>query len=114
MITTTTSSRIALVFPAPCLLSGAMAFSFSVVPQHRRSFVFELLVKQLSISGIIIRWRYPFPWYNAWQSDADASGTIQIAWGWATGELFAEVGREVVAVLGEEVIRRSLKLVRGL
>jgi hypothetical protein len=89
-----------------------MAFSFppSVVCKHGCSFVLKLLVKELSISSIIFRWRYPFPWYNAWEGDTYAGSAIQIARGGAAGELFAEVRGEVVAVLGEEVVRGSLEL----
>ena len=86
----------------------------SVVPQHRRSFVFEVLIKELSIRSIIIRWRYPFPWHNAWESYAYASGAVDPARRWAAGELLAEVRGEVVAVLGEEVVGCPLELERGL
>lgn len=84
--------------------------ALSVVSQHGRSFVFEVLVKELSIRSIIIRWRYPFPWYNAWESYAYASGAVDPPWGGATGELLAEVGGEVVAILGEKVVGCSLEL----
>lgn len=103
--TPTTSIRKAVVFPA-CLLGVA---SLSIVSQHRRSFVFKVLVKELSIRSIIIRWRYPFPWHNAWESYAYASGAIEPRRCRAAGELFAEVGGEVVAVLGEEVVGGALE-----
>jgi hypothetical protein len=55
-----------------------MAFSLpsSVVRKHRRSFVLKLLVKELSISSIILRWADPFPWNNAWEGDAYARGAV--------------------------------------
>jgi hypothetical protein len=77
---TTTSRRIARTLPSRLLPIRPIAFSFSfpssVVCKHRRSFVLKLLVKELSISSIIIRWRYPFPWYYAWEGDAYARGAI--------------------------------------
>jgi hypothetical protein len=102
-----------------------------VMSQHRRSFVFKVLVKELSIRSIwasqqisrmhteeetltIIRWRYPFPWYNAWESYAYASGAVDPAWRCAAGELFTEVRGEVVAVFGEEVVGCALELERRL
>lgn len=89
--------------------SRTAPFPLSIVPQHGRSFVFKVLVKELSIRSIIFRWRYPFPWYNAWESYANASGAIEPARGGAAGELFAEVRGEVVAVLGEEVVGGALE-----
>jgi hypothetical protein len=86
------------------LLDSCTTASLSIVSQHGRSFVFKVLVKELSIRSIIIRWRYPFPWYDAWESYAYASGAIKPAGCAAAGELFAEVGGEVVAVLGEQVV----------
>jgi hypothetical protein len=84
------------------------------VLEHRRSFVFKVLVKELSIRSIMIRWLNPFPWYNAWKSYAYASGAIKPARRGATGKFFAEVGGEVVAVLREEVVRGAHELLRGL
>jgi hypothetical protein len=73
LFTLTTATRMALVPPSGfvCMLS------LTVVPQHRRSFVFEVLVKELSIRSIIIRWCNPFPWHDAWESYAYASGAVQ-------------------------------------
>lgn len=95
--------------PALCLVLGSLAPSL-VVAEHRRSFVFKVLVKELSIRSIMIRWRNPFPWHNAWKSYAYASGAVQPAGGGAAGELLAEVGGEVVAVFGQEVVRGALEL----
>jgi len=99
------------VFPASGFFISSMALPLSVVSQHRCPFVFEVLIKQLSIRSIIIRWCYPFPWYNAWESDADAGGSVEIARGWAASELFTEVGCKVIAVLGQEVVGCALELV---
>jgi hypothetical protein len=76
--TTTSSRRITRTLPSCLLISWPMAFPFpsSVVCKHGRSFVLKLLIKELSISSIIIRWRNPFPWYNAWEGDAYAGGAI--------------------------------------
>jgi hypothetical protein len=52
----------------------------------------------------MIRCIYPFPWYNAWESYAYGSGTINPAWGGAAGELLAEVGCKMVAIHREEVV----------
>lgn len=82
--------------------------------EHRRSFVLELFVEELSIRSIIFRWRYPFPWYNAWESYAYASGAIEPARSCAAGELLAEVRGEVIAVLGEQVVGCALELEGGL
>jgi hypothetical protein len=82
-----------------------------IAPKHRRSFVFKVLVKELSIRSIMIRWRYPFPWHDAWESYAYASGAVDPAWGGAAGEPFAKIGREVVAILREQVVSGALKLV---
>jgi hypothetical protein len=103
----------ALVLPVLFLCSCNIA-SLSIVSQHRRSFVFEVLVKELSIRSIIIRWRYPFPWHDAWESYAYASGAVDPSGCCAAGELLAEVRGKVVAILGEEVVRGSLKLEGGL
>jgi hypothetical protein len=108
--TPTTATRMAVFLPARLL---DMA-SLSIVSQHRRSFVFKVLVKELSIRSIIIRWRYPFPRYNAWESYAYASGAVEPRRCRAAGELFAEVGGEVVAVFREEVVGGALELYRGL
>lgn len=72
--------------------------------EHRRSFVFEVLVKELSIRSIMIRWRNPFPWYNTWKSYAYASGAIKPARTGAAGKFLAKVGSEVVAIFGEKVV----------
>jgi hypothetical protein len=103
----------ALVLPVLFLGSCNIA-SLSIVSQHRRSFVFEVLVKELSIRSIIIRWRYPFPWHNAWQGYTYASGAVDPAGSCAAGELLAQVRGKVVAVLGEEVVRGALKFEGGL
>jgi hypothetical protein len=81
-----------------------------IAPQHSRSFVFEVLVKELSIRSIMIGGCDPFPWYDTWKSYAYASGAIDPARRGAASEPLAEIGGEVVAVLGEEVVRGSLKL----
>lgn len=125
LLTSTASARYPLrlrVLPVLCIvLCGPHPPSLFIVSQHRRSFVFEVLVKELSIRSIMIRWRYPFPWYDcfvsaavtvgvkgwvhtAWKGYAYASGAIQPAWRGAAGELLAEVGGEMIAVLGEEVV----------
>jgi hypothetical protein len=110
LFTLTTATRMALVPP-----SGFVCMpSLSVVSQHGRSFVFEVLVKELSIRSIIIRWRNPFPWYNAWEGYADASSAVDPRWRSAAGQLFTEVRGKVVAVLGEEVVGGALELYRGL
>ncbi len=62
----------------------------------------------------MIRWSYPFPWYNAWKSYAYTGGTIEPAWCWAPRELLAEVGCEVIAVSCQEVVGSALEFVRGL
>jgi hypothetical protein len=113
LLTTTATSRISLVVPV-FLLSGFQVPSLSVVSQHRRSFVFKVLVKELSIRSIIIRWIYPFPWYNAWESYANASCAIEIAGCRSACKLFAEVGCEVVAVFREEVVGGALEFHGGL
>jgi hypothetical protein len=103
----------ALVFPV-LIFDSCTTASLSIVPQHRRSFVFKVLVKELSIRSIIIRWRYPFPWYDAWESYAYASGAIEPAGCAAAGELLAEVGSEVVAILCEQVVGCALEFDGGL
>lgn len=108
---TCTSSSIQLTFPVfSFFFRGALSTPL-LAPQHRRSFVFKVLVKELSIRSIMIRWCYPFPWYDAWESYAYTGGAIDPAWGGPASELFAEVGGEVVAILCEKVIRGALKLV---
>jgi hypothetical protein len=99
----------ALFLPVVLFVCSLQMASLAVVSQHRRSFVFKVLVKELSIRSIIIRWVYPFPWYDAWESYADASGAVDPGGGGAARELFAEVRGEVVAVLGEEVVRGALE-----
>jgi hypothetical protein len=135
LLTSTANARYPLrlrVLPAlRVVLVGPQTPSLFVVSQHRRSFVFEVLVKELSIRSIMIRWRYPFPWHDwfvsaagtnmvegqvhtAWKGYAYASGAIEPAWREATSEFLAEVGCEVVAVLGEEIVRGPHELLRGL
>jgi hypothetical protein len=87
LLTSTAATSMALFLPV-IFCSCDMA-SLSIVSQHRRSFVFKVLVKELSIRSIIIRWRYPFPWYDAWESYAYASGAVDPARCSAAGELFA-------------------------
>ena len=112
LLTSTAVSSRAVFTPAPRFCSGALASS--IVLQHIRPFVLKVFVKELSIRSIIIRWGYPFPWYDAWEGHADASGTIEPAWRWAAGEFLAEVGGEVVAVFCEQVVGSALKSLRGL
>jgi hypothetical protein len=99
----------ALFLPVVLFVCSLQMASLAVVSQHGRSFVFKVLVKELSIRSIIIRWVYPFPWYDAWKSYADASGAVDPAGCGTAGELFAEVRGEVVAVFGEEVVRGPLE-----
>ena len=113
LLTWTTASRMTVFIPAELLCSCALA-SLTIVLQHRRSFVFKVLVKELSIRSIIIRWRYPFPWYDAWESYTYASGAIQPARCHAPSELLAEIRGEVIAVLGEEIVGCALEFLRGL
>jgi hypothetical protein len=83
------------------------------VLQHRRSFV-KVLVKELSIRSIIIGGRNPFPWHNAWESYAYTGSTVDPARCRPPSELLAEVGCEVVAVLGQKVVGRALEFLRSL
>lgn len=99
-----------LLFTVP----GCSLVSSLVVTQHRRSFVFKVLVKELSIRSIMIRWLYPFPWYNAWESYAYASGAIEPAGAGAASQFFAEIRGEVVTVFGEQVIGCAHELLRSL
>ena len=86
-----------------------------VASEHRRSLVFEILVvKQRPVRCIMIRWCYPFPWYDARQRYAYASGAVQPAGCGAARQVFAQVRGEVVAVLGEQVVGGALELLRGL
>ena len=101
---------ISLIVPHLCLFHVSPSL---FAPQHRRSLVL-ILVKELSIRSIMIRWRYPFPWHYAWQGDAYASGAVEPAGSGSACELLAEVGGEVVAVFGEQVVRGSLELLGGL
>jgi hypothetical protein len=113
LLTLTTAAR-HLRFLAPRRL-GATAIPPLVlsVPQHRRSFV-KVVINELSIRSIIIRWCNPFPWHYAWKSYAYAGGPVDPARCRAPRELLAEVRSEVIAVLGEEVIRGALKFFRCL
>jgi hypothetical protein len=113
LLTSTTATRMALFVPVSFLCICKVA-PLSIVPQHRRSFVFKFLVKELSIRSIIIRWRYPFPWYDAWESYPYAGSTIYPAWCCATCEFFAEVRGKVVAVFGEKVVGCSLEFYSSL
>jgi hypothetical protein len=108
LLTSTTAASMALFLPLLFVCSCKIA-SLSIVSQHRRSFVFKVLVKELSIRSIIIRWRNPFPWYDAWESYAYASGAVDPGGRGTAGELLAEVGGEVVAIFSEEVVRGSLE-----
>jgi hypothetical protein len=62
----------------------------------------------------MIRWGNPFPWYHAWEGYADAGRAVEPAGGRAAGELIAEVGSKVVAVLCEEVVGGAEEDLRGL
>jgi hypothetical protein len=85
-----------------------------IASKHRRSFVFKVLVKELSIRCIMIGGRYPFPWHYAWESYAYTCSTIKPVGSGPACEPFAEVGGEVVAVLRQEIVGRALEAVRGL
>ena len=56
---------------------------------------------------------YPFPWHNAWQSYADAGGTIQPAGRRSASEPFAKVRCEVIAVLRKEIVGGAEELLGG-
>jgi hypothetical protein len=77
LLTSTANARYPIrlrVLPAlRVILGGPETSSLFVVSQHRRSFVFKVLVKELSIRSIMIRWRYPFPWHDLFVS---AGGTM--------------------------------------
>jgi hypothetical protein len=78
LLTSTATARYPIHFIVPRLLfvvGGLVSLSL-VASQHRRSFVFKVLIKELSIRSIMIRWFNPFPWYDAWESYAYASGTV--------------------------------------
>ena len=85
-----------------------------VMSEHRRSFVFEVLVKELSIRSIMIRWSNPFPWYYAWEGYAYAGGAVEPGRCGAASKLLAEIRGEMVAVLSEEVVGGAHELLRGL
>ena len=113
LLTSTTTASTSRVLALRLLGRTAVPSLVLAVAQHRRSFV-KVLVKELSIRSIIIRWRNPFPWYNAWESYAYAGGAIDPARCRSSSELLAEVGCEVVAVLSEEVVGGALEFFRGL
>lgn len=113
LLTSTTTARTSRVVPPRLLRRAAVPSWLLAVSQHRRSFV-KVLVKELSIRSIIIRWRDPFPWHNTWKSYAYAGGAVDPARRRSPSELLAEVGCEVVAVLGEEVVRGALEFLGGL
>lgn len=58
-------------------------------------------------------WRsYPFSRHNAGERNSYARRSVQPRWRSFTSQLFAEVASEMIAVIGEEVVRRSLELLR--
>lgn len=58
-------------------------------------------------------WRcYPFSRHDAGKRNTYGSRSVQPRWGSFTRELLAKMAGEVIAVIGEQVVRRSLKLLR--
>lgn len=58
-------------------------------------------------------WRcYPFSRHDAGERNTYASRSVQPRWGSFTRELLAKMAGEVVAVIREQVVGRSLKLLR--
>ena len=60
----------------------------------------------------MVRRSYPFSRHNAGERNAYAGGSVQPRWGSFTSQLFAEVAGEVIAVVGEKVVGRSLEIMR--
>lgn len=118
LLTSTASARYPLclsLLPAlRVVLGGPQAPSLLIVSEHGRSFVFKVLIKELSIRSIMIRWFDPFPWYDARKSYAYASGTVEPTRRGAAGEFLAQIRGEMVAILGEEVVGGAHELLRRL
>jgi hypothetical protein len=86
----TTGNAVHFTVPVFLLVLGWPRSPPLFVAEHRRPLVCELLfIKKFAIRRIMIRWRYPFPWYDARESDADAGGAVEPAGGWPTCEFFA-------------------------
>lgn len=103
----TTTSTATIMYPSH-LTAPVFGFVLRIVTsppliasKHRRSFIIKVLVKELSVRSIIVRWRYPFPWHYAWKGYAYASGAIDPVGCRSAGELLAKVGGKMVAILGE-------------
>ena len=75
-----------------------------VLPQHRRSLVFLILFLQLPIRNVVIWRRDLSARHNTRKRNAYADRPVQPTWRWPANELFAEVAREVVAVVGQQVV----------
>ena len=113
LLTSTTRASTSRVLPRLLFRTTTIPPRPLSVLQHRRSFV-KVLVKELSIRSIIIGGRNPFPWHNAWESYAYAGSAVDPARCRPPSELLAEVGCEVVAVLGQKVVGRALEFLRSL
>ena len=62
----------------------------------------------------MIRRSYPFSRDNAGERDTDAGCSVQPRWGSFASQLFAEVTSEMIAIVGEKVVRRSQEILRGI
>jgi len=75
-------------------------------PQHRRPFIvlLVLLFHGMPILAIILGRGDPLPGHDARQREADAGSAIEPAGRGPAGQALDEVRREVVAVLGQQVV----------
>ena len=70
-----------------------------------------VVTQQLAIDTLMIGGLNPVAGYDAGEGDADAGGAVEPGGAGPAGQLLAEVGGEVVAVAGEQVISGALELV---
>ena len=60
----------------------------------------------------MIWWSNPFPRNDARECNAYACCSVQPGWGRLARQFLAEMTGEVIAVVGKEVVGRSLKILR--
>ena len=60
----------------------------------------------------MVRWGDPFPRNDAWERNTYAGCSVQPRWSSFTSQFFAKMAGKVIAVVGEEVVGGSLKLLR--
>ena len=72
---------------------------------------FMIATQQLAIDALVVGGLDPVAGHDAGEGDADAGGAVEPGGAGPAGQFLAEVGGEVVAVAGEQVVGGAVELV---